>query len=186
MQQIQIDYVVTKLEIDITAIVNIISSNRFVQQTGLQQPTNLIVMSQFCGHIFSRFSPFSLLSVFHSMFSLSQFHPFSIPLSTVFTFSLSHSHSYLFVCLLFFIGHCLYSSLFSLLKIAFIRTAIKVNGMFNVRQMFHLLMVVCSFSSFHHFCYLFFVHLKMPEFMCTYKFGYLFFFFECVYQAGSN
>lgn len=117
----------------------------------------------FCGHIFSRFSP-----PFH-------YYPFSIQCSAlVRSFHPVHiliftRSSTLILLLAFFIGHCLYSSLFSLLKIAFIRnTAIKLNGMFNVRQMLHLLVAVCSFSPAHRFsscalCIL--VHLKMPGFV---------------------
>lgn len=116
----------------------------------------------FCGHIFS-LSLFALPIIIRFPFNVLLARPSSFPSCSWFILvPLSHAHS-------FFIGHCLYSSLFSLLEITFIRnTAIKLNGMFNVRQMFHLLVAVCSFSPSHRFssCA---ITLKMLAF-CVYTF----------------
>lgn len=114
-------------------------------------------------HFFS-FAPFIILSISHSMFSSSLPLVLSLslfpPLSHSHFHTLIHTYSFAF----FLIGHCLYSSLFSLLKIAFIRN---IDSHKTKRECltfdkcsvhwWQFVLFFLTISSFSFMCYLFFL-----------------------------
>lgn len=115
-----------------------------------------------CGHIFFR-SPLSLYYPFPIQCFLPRSLSFSLslfpPLSHSHFHTLIHTYSFAF----FLIGHCLYSSLFSLLKIAFIRN---IDSHKTKRECltfdkcsvhwWQFVLFFLTISSFSFMCYLFF------------------------------